>query len=111
MRARIQFVDVKLYQKANARNAFNLLSEAPNLKKLKFEAGVTSETDPAKAAKTFYSECFKFLKTIGAAKGDPPAGVDILHFTKAAFAPKEGKNTWTDDMVAEFKEALKEKAK
>lgn len=103
---------MKLYQKANARNAFNLLSEAPNLKKLKFEAGITSETDPAKAAKTFYSECFKLLKTIGAAKKDPAAGVNILHLPKSAFTAKvDDKSKWTDDMVAEFKEALKEKAK
>ncbi|CAK4030770.1 Hypothetical predicted protein [Lecanosticta acicola] len=111
-RARLQDIEIRNFNRATARNTLNLLAEATNLKRVHFDFGVSTETDPGKAAKAFHAETYKFFKVLGASKeGGPTAVVEILNFTKSAFAPKEGKNTWTEEMVEEFKEALKSKVK
>lgn len=108
-------IHIKTYQKSSARNALSLLAECKNLVRLHFETGVFSEGDPQKCAKSLYTDAHKFLQTIGVAKGRKDAGVDVLSFDKGAltFKDKDGKSIkpWSEQMVQEMKESLKDKLK
>lgn len=92
----------------------HFLAEAKNLTRLHIDSGVFGEGDPGKAAKTFYADAYKFLESIGAAKGVKDAGVDVLDFGKTALTYKDEKKharPWAEALVVEFKDALRQKLK
>ena len=92
----------------------HFLADSRNLTKLRIDTNIFSEGDPAKAAKAFYADAYRFLENIGAAKGDKVAGVDVLEFGKQALQYKDDKKNakpWSSVMVEEFKELLRNKLK
>ncbi|KAK3068235.1 hypothetical protein LTR53_014356 [Teratosphaeriaceae sp. CCFEE 6253] len=110
VRARLTSLHVKSYIKASSRNAMYTLAGAKNLTRLHISSGVFADGDPGKAAKQFYADAYKFLESIGAAKGDKTAGVDVLQFGKQAFTFKDDKKNvkpWTAPLIVEFKENLR----
>lgn len=113
--ARLHSIALKNYSKPSARIAMSFLSEATNLQRLRIDVGmITNESEPTKAAKAIYTDLYKFLEAIGTVKGDKAAGVDVLSIGKQALTYKDKKNearNYTEEMVEEFKEALKAKLK
>ncbi|CZT19547.1 uncharacterized protein RCC_05398 [Ramularia collo-cygni] len=104
-RSKICNVEVKNYKKG-ARMALILLAEAPNIRRLRLEGGVSTETDPRKAAKALYMEAAQLLEAIGKQKQAKDAGVEVLEFGKEALTIKGGGN-YNTDMRKEFIESLK----
>lgn len=106
-RSKVCDVEVKNYKKG-ARIGLNLLCEAENLHRLRFEVGVTTEADPRKAAKAFYLDASQLLATIGKKKQDKNAGVEIIDFAKGALTTKEGEKVknYNGEMVEAFTENL-----
>lgn len=112
VRTRFTSINLKAYVKTQSKNAMNMLAESSRIKSLYIDSGVFGEGDPAKAAKAFYADAYKFLEAVGAAKGDKTAGVDVLSFGKAAFTYRDDKKAtkpWSSALVEEFKDNLKEK--
>ncbi|KAK0258918.1 hypothetical protein LTR48_006213 [Friedmanniomyces endolithicus] len=114
VRPRLKSLSIKTYIKTTSRNAMHFLADSRNLTKLRIDTNIFSEGDPAKAAKAFYADAYRFLENIGAAKGDKVAGVDVLEFGKQALQYKDDKKNakpWSSVMVEEFKELLRNKLK
>ncbi|KAK1078427.1 hypothetical protein LTR33_007245 [Friedmanniomyces endolithicus] len=114
VRPRLKSLSIKTYIKTTSRNAMHFLADSRNLTKLRIDTNIFSEGDPAKAAKAFYADAYRFLENIGAAKGDKAAGVDVLEFGKQALQYKDDKKNakpWSSVMVEEFKELLRNKLK
>ncbi|KAK1060844.1 hypothetical protein LTR74_011535 [Friedmanniomyces endolithicus] len=114
VRPRLKSLSIKTYIKTTSRNAMHFLADSRNLAKLRIDTNIFSEGDPAKAAKAFYADAYRFLENIGAAKGDKVAGVDVLEFGKQALQYKDDKKNakpWSNVMVEEFKELLRNKLK
>ena len=112
LRARLTGIVINTWIKTTCRTAMMLLAEARNIKSLKIDSSVLGDEDPAKAAKTFWSDGYKFLDTVGSAKGDKSAAVDVLSFGRKA--PAEGKKkpkAHSEEYVEEFKDNLKGKLK
>ncbi|KAF2716738.1 hypothetical protein K431DRAFT_278310 [Polychaeton citri CBS 116435] len=108
----LQYVNVKTYVKTTSRNAMNTLADAVNLKRLRIFQSVSTESEPAKAAKALYTDMYKLLESIGRKLGDKRAAVDVLSFGREAFKfkDKEKKETlYTTEMILEVKEALKDR--
>lgn len=114
IRPHLTAVTVRTWIKTTSKTAMGILAESPRLARLTVEAGIHADGDPTKAAKVFYDHAYKFLEAVGAVHGDPAAGVDVLHFGKAAFKYKDDKKVerpWSAQLVQEFREALREKLK
>ncbi|KAK0321100.1 hypothetical protein LTR82_008017 [Friedmanniomyces endolithicus] len=114
VRPRLKSLSIKTYIKTTSRNAMHFLADSRNLTKLRIDTNIFSEGDPAKAAKAFYADAYRFLENIGAAKGDKVAGVDVLEFGKQALQYKDDKKNakpWSNVMVEEFKVLLRNKLK
>ena len=112
VRPHITSVTIHPWVKTTSKTAMGILAESPRISSLTIDSGVYNEGDPAKAAKQFYDHAYKFLEAVGAAKGDPTAGVDVLEFGKQAFKYKDDKKnekSWSHQLVEEFKDALREK--
>lgn len=114
-RARLRRISIKGFVKTSSRNAMHFLAESPNIVNLHIESGVCTGEDPAKAAKEFYNDAYKFLEAVAARKGDKTAGVDVLTFGRDAFLFKAGedkkKKPWGEEKREEFKDALRTKLK
>lgn len=98
----------------------HFLAEAQNLARLRIESGVycgSEPADPAKAAKTFYADAYKFLEAVGGkGKGEEgggkDAGVDLLEFGRLALVCRDEKKVvkpWDQEKVQEFWECLRER--
>ncbi|TKA72203.1 hypothetical protein B0A55_06964 [Friedmanniomyces simplex] len=114
VRPLLKSLHIKTYIKTTSRNAMHFLADSRNLTQLHIDASVFSEGDPAKAAKTFYADAYKFLESIGAAKGEKTAGVKVLEFGRQAFQFKDDKKNakpWASALVEEFRENLRNKLK
>ena len=113
-RGRFNKISIKTYVKTQGRTAMHFLADWANITHLYIDSGVVLEGDPAKAAKTFYIDAYKFLEAMGARKGDKAAGLDVLSFGKQAFTYKDDKKTsrpYSNDMLADFRKHLKAKLK
>jgi hypothetical protein len=115
VRPRITKISIKSFLKTSGRNAMHFLAESPNIAELHIDYGIYAGEDPTKAAKEFYDAAYKFLEAVGGRKGNKTAGVDVFSFGKEAFMHKPGddkkKHAWDEEMVDEFKTALKAKLK
>lgn len=111
-RVKITNIEVKAFKKG-ARMALALLAEAPGLRRLRIEAGVSSDGDPRKAAKTFYTEISPLLTAIGKNKNDKHAAVGVIEFGKGAITSKIGDKAknYDADMMESFTETLKKLCK
>lgn len=109
MKTRLQDVEIKNWVKTQSRIAMHNLSNAVNIRRLHIDAGVSSDGDPVKAAKVFYTDASKFLEAVSGKSGEKGAGVDVLSFGKQALTSKEGKSAqpWSDTMKEEFMAELK----
>nr|POE49491.1 hypothetical protein CFP56_50408 [Quercus suber] len=65
VRLLLRSVEVVAYTKTSSRMAFHLLTEARFLTRLHIDSGISTENDPIKAAKAFYSDAYKLLEAIG----------------------------------------------
>ncbi|KAF2772015.1 hypothetical protein EJ03DRAFT_348828 [Teratosphaeria nubilosa] len=114
VRTRLQNLTIKTFIKTSSRNAMHFLAEARNLQRFHIESGVFGDADPAKAAKQFYAEAYKFLEAVGSVQGRKDAGVDVLGFGPMALTYKDAKKEvkpWAEAMVSEFREILRAKLK
>ena len=114
VKPRLRNITAKHLVKTQSRNCFLNLSPATNITRLHIGAGVASEADPAKAAKTFYGDAYRFLEAVGAKKGDKMGGVDVLSFGKQALVTKDEKKNakpYDEEMREEFMDTLKSKLK
>lgn len=115
VRPRITKISIKAFVKTAARNAMHFLAESPSITTLHIDGGVYAGDDPVKAAKEFYDCAYKFLEAVGGRKGSKTAGVDVIVFGKEALMHKAGndkkKHAWDEEMIDEFKTALKAKLK
>lgn len=112
VRPLITAVTINNWVKTTSKTAMGILAESPRITRLRIESGLFTEGDPAKAAKFFYDQAYKFLEAVGAVKGDPTAGVDILSFGKQALMYKDDKKnakTWSNDLVEDFRKELRMK--
>lgn len=111
-RALLRSIVIKQWIKTTSRNCMALLSEAPNLNRLRIENGVFNDSDSGKAVKSFHAESYKFLEAVGNAKGKNDAAVDILIFGKKAFTFKDDDKQvkpWSKQLLDEFKDNLRAK--
>ncbi|KXS98855.1 hypothetical protein AC578_10836 [Pseudocercospora eumusae] len=109
LRNTVTNIEIKTYQKTSARNALHYLSEVPTLTRLHFETGVSSETDPIKAAKTFWNDGYKFLQAVANRREDKDKTktLDILSFHTSAFLQgSDSSKPWTNSMLKDFRDAL-----
>ncbi|KAK3716647.1 hypothetical protein LTR37_006277 [Vermiconidia calcicola] len=114
VKPRLRNITAKHLVKTQSRNCFLNLAPATNITRLHIVAGVASEADPAKAAKTFYGDAYRFLEAVGAKKGDKMGGVDVLSFGKQALVTKDEKKNpkpYDEEMREEFMDTLKSKLK
>ncbi|GAB1734855.1 hypothetical protein NU195Hw_g9027t1, partial [Hortaea werneckii] len=122
IRPRLHSLEIKSYIKTTSRNAMHFLAEAQNLARLRIDSGVycgSEPADPAKAAKMFYADAYKFFEALGGkAKGEgkdgggKDAGVDLLEFGRLALVCKDEKKVvkpWDQEKVQEFWECLRER--
>lgn len=94
-----------------------MLSESANLQRLHIDAGLSFNSTPAKTAKQFWADAYRFLQAMGAAKGDKAAGMDMITFGAGAkcfsFRQEGQKNPrpFSEDEVREFRELVGAKLK
>lgn len=114
VRPRVTKISINAWVKTQSRNAMHHLAQFENLTHLHINSGIFAEGDPAKAAKHFYGESYKFLEAVGARKGNKQAGLDIISFGKQAFTYKDDKKAarpWSEEMVKDFRKNVKAKLK
>jgi hypothetical protein len=78
----IKFLECESYTGTSARTMFHLLTNCPSLERLNF-LHVSSNEKPTTACKNFYGDAERWLSMVG--KSEPTAGLNILHFSKAAY--------------------------
>lgn len=114
MKPLLREIEIKSFVKTQARNCLNALAACENLTKFHIDAGVSSDSDVGKAARSFWGEASKFLEAMSAKRGEKGSGVEVLSFGRQAFTTKNDKNAltpWSDSMRDAFVEALRAKMK
>ncbi|KAK8205584.1 hypothetical protein M8818_004957 [Zalaria obscura] len=117
VRALLSNIEIVTWQKANAPACLHMLSESANLQRLHIDAGLSFNSTPAKTAKQFWADAYRFLQAMGAAKGDKAAGMDMITFGAGAkcfsFRQEGQKNPrpFSEDEVREFRELVGAKLK
>ena len=105
-RATLTNITVKGWGYTKAHKALNypaltMLADAVNLTNLHFDCNI-AWGGPSKIARQLYRDGFRWLETIGAAKGSADAGIDIITLTDSNLS-----SSWMRDPESRHEERMK----